>query len=51
MDNHEDLKCLIGLALSNLKLIDSTKDRFATSVMKLIVDQATTSLLIRWMQI
>jgi hypothetical protein len=44
MDNHENLKCLTGLDLSNLKLIDSTKDGFATVVMKLIVDQAKTSL-------
>jgi hypothetical protein len=46
VDNHENLKCLTGLDLSNLKLIDSTKDGFATVVMKLIVDQARTSLLI-----
>jgi hypothetical protein len=44
MDNHENLKCLTGLDLSNLKLIDSTKDGFATVVMKPIVDQARTSL-------
>jgi hypothetical protein len=44
MGNHENLKCLTGLDLSNLKLIDSTKDGFATVVMKLIVDQARTSL-------
>jgi hypothetical protein len=46
MDNHENLKCLNGLNLSYLKLIDSTKDGFATVVMKSIVDRATTSLLI-----
>jgi hypothetical protein len=44
MDNHENLKCLIGLHLSNLKLMDSIKDGFATVVMKPIVDQARTSL-------
>jgi hypothetical protein len=44
MDNHENLKCLTGLDLSNLKLIDSTKDSFATVVMRSIVDQAGTSL-------
>jgi hypothetical protein len=44
MDNHENLKCLNGLDLSNLKLIDSTKDGFATVVMKPIIDQARTSL-------
>jgi hypothetical protein len=44
MDNHENLKCLTGLDLSNLKLIDSTKYGFATVVMKPIVDQARTSL-------
>jgi hypothetical protein len=46
MDNHENLKCLTGLDLSNLKLIDSTKDGFATIVMKPIIDQARTSLFI-----
>jgi hypothetical protein len=46
MDNLETLKCLTGLDLSNLRLIDSTKDGFATIVMKLTVDQARTSLLI-----
>jgi hypothetical protein len=44
MDNHENLKCLTGLDLSNLRFIDSTKDGFATFVMKPIVDQARTSL-------
>jgi hypothetical protein len=44
MNNHENLKCLTGLDLSNLRLIDSTKDGFATIVMKPIVDQARTSL-------
>jgi hypothetical protein len=44
MDNHENLKCLTGLDLSNLKLIDSTKYGFATVVMKPDVDQARTSL-------
>jgi hypothetical protein len=44
MDNHENIKCLTGLDLSNLKIIDSTKDGFATVVMKPIVDQAGTSL-------
>jgi hypothetical protein len=44
MGNHENLKYLIGLDLSNLKLINSTKDGFATVVMKPIVDQARTSL-------
>jgi hypothetical protein len=44
MDNHENLKCLTGLDLSNLKLIDFTKDGFATVVKKSIVDQARTSL-------
>jgi hypothetical protein len=44
MDNHENLKCLTGLDLSNLKLIDSTKDGFAIVVMKPIIDQAKTSL-------
>jgi hypothetical protein len=43
MENH-NLKCLTDLDLSNLKLIDSTKDGFATVVMKPIVDQAGTSL-------
>jgi hypothetical protein len=38
MDNHENLKCLTSLDLSNLKLIDFTKDGIATVVMKLIVD-------------
>jgi hypothetical protein len=46
MDSHENFKCLTSLDLSNLKLIDSTKDGFATVVMKPIVDQARTSLLI-----
>jgi hypothetical protein len=46
MNNHENLKCLTGLDLSNLKLIDSTKDGFATVVMRPIVDQAGASLLI-----
>jgi hypothetical protein len=46
MDNYENLKCLTGLDLSNLKLIDSTKDGFATGVMRPIVDQAGASLLI-----
>jgi hypothetical protein len=32
MDNHENLKCLTDLDLSNLKLIDSTNDGFATVV-------------------
>jgi hypothetical protein len=44
MDNHENLKCLTSLDLSNLKLIDSTIDGFATVVMKLIVGQARTSM-------
>jgi hypothetical protein len=44
MDNHENLKCLTGLDLSNLKVIDSTKGGFATIVMKSIVDQARTSM-------
>jgi hypothetical protein len=44
MDNHENHKCLSGLYLSNLRLIDSTKDGFATVVMKPIVDQARTCL-------
>jgi hypothetical protein len=44
MDNHDNLKCLTDLDLSNLKLIDSTKDGFVTVVMRLIVDQARTSL-------
>jgi hypothetical protein len=44
MDNHENLKCLTSLDLSNLKFIDSTKDGFATVVMKPIVDQARSSL-------
>jgi hypothetical protein len=44
MDNYKNLKCLTCLDLSNLKLIDSTKDGFATVVMKLIIDQARTSL-------
>jgi hypothetical protein len=44
MDNYENLKCLTGLDLSDLKLIDSTKDGFATIVMKLIMDQARTTL-------
>jgi hypothetical protein len=46
MDNYENLKCLTGLDLSNLKLIDSTKDGFATGVMRPIFDQAGASLLI-----
>jgi hypothetical protein len=46
IDNHENLKCLTGLDLSNLMLIDSTKDGFATFVLKPDVDQARTSLLI-----
>jgi hypothetical protein len=46
MDNHENHKCLTGLDLSNLRLIDSTRNGFATVVMKTIVDQARTSLLI-----
>jgi hypothetical protein len=44
MDNHDNLKCLTDLDLSNLKRIDSTKDGFVTVVMRLIVDQARTSL-------
>jgi hypothetical protein len=44
MDNHENLKCLTGLDLSNLKLIDSTKDGFAIVVMRPIADQARTFL-------
>jgi hypothetical protein len=44
MDNYENLKCLTGLYLSDLKLIDSTKDGFATVVMKPIIDQARTTL-------
>jgi hypothetical protein len=44
MDNLENLKSLTGLDLSNLRLIDSTKDGFAIVVMKPIVDQAKTSL-------
>jgi hypothetical protein len=44
MDNHENLKCLTRLDLSDLRLIDSTKDGFATIVMKSVVDQARTSL-------
>jgi hypothetical protein len=46
MDNLENRKSLTGLDLSNLKLIDSTKDGFATVVMKSIVDQARTYLMI-----
>jgi hypothetical protein len=46
IDNYENLKCLTGLDLSNLKLIDSTKDGFATVVMRPIVDQAGVSLFI-----
>jgi hypothetical protein len=46
MDNYENLKCLTGLDLSDLKLIDSTKDGFATVVMKPIIDQARTTLTI-----
>jgi hypothetical protein len=38
MDNHENLKCLTGLEFFNLKLTDSTKDGFATVVMKLSID-------------
>jgi hypothetical protein len=44
MDNYENLKCLTGLYLSDLKLIDSTKDGFATVVMKPIIDQARTTM-------
>jgi hypothetical protein len=44
MDNYENLKCLTGLDLSDLKLIDSTKDGFATVVMKPIIDQARATL-------
>jgi hypothetical protein len=44
MDNHENLKCLTGLDLSDLKLIDSTIDGFATVVMKPVIDQNRTSL-------
>jgi hypothetical protein len=46
MDSYENLKCLTGLDLSNLKLIDSTKDGFAIVLMTPIVDQAGASLLI-----
>jgi hypothetical protein len=46
MDSYENLKCLTGLDLSNLKLIDSTKDGFAVVLMTPIVDQAGASLLI-----
>jgi hypothetical protein len=46
MDNHENLKCLASSGLSNLRLVDSTKDGFATVVMKPIIDQARTSLFI-----
>jgi hypothetical protein len=46
MNNHKNLKCLTGLDLSNLKLIDSTKDGFATVVMRPIVDQVGASVLI-----
>jgi hypothetical protein len=46
MDNHENLKCLTRLDLTDLRLIDSTKDGFATIVMKLVVDLARTSLFI-----
>jgi hypothetical protein len=46
MDNHENLKSLTGFDLSNLRIVDSTKDGLATVVMKPIVDQARTSLLI-----
>jgi hypothetical protein len=38
MDNHENIKCLTGLDLFNLRIINSTKDGFATVVMKPIVD-------------
>jgi hypothetical protein len=44
MDNYENLKCLTGLDLSDLELIDSTKDGSATVVMRLIMDQARTTL-------
>jgi hypothetical protein len=44
MDNHENLKCLTCLDLSDLKLIDSTIDGFATVVMKPVVDKDRTSL-------
>jgi hypothetical protein len=43
MNNYENLKCLTGLDLSDLKLIDSTKDGFATVVMRPIIDQAGAS--------
>jgi hypothetical protein len=46
MDNYENLRCFTGLDLSDLKLIDSTKDGFATVVMRPIVDQAGASLLV-----
>jgi hypothetical protein len=46
MANYENFKCLTGLDLSNLKLIDSIKDGFATVVMRTIIDQAGASLLI-----
>jgi hypothetical protein len=42
--NHDNLKCLTGLDLSKLKLIYSTKDGFATVVMKSIIDQVRTTL-------
>jgi hypothetical protein len=44
MDNYENLKCLTGLDLYDLKLIDSTKDGFATILMKPIIDQVRTTL-------
>ena len=46
MNNYENLKSLTSLYLSDLDIITSTTDGFATAVMKPIVDQATTSLLV-----
>ena len=42
VNDHENIKCLSGLDLSRLEIIASTKDGFATAVMKPIKDQATS---------
>jgi hypothetical protein len=36
MDNYDNLKCLTGLDLSDLEVITSTKDGFATADMKAV---------------
>ena len=46
MSDHENLKCLSGLDLSECEIIGCTKDGFAAAVMRPIGDQAKPPIVI-----